>query len=160
MKSLDRKYYGATICENGHVLSSYGSVECEGCYKCGADTFSKCPICGEPIKGMDYVEGCSSQGSYEMRYYCEKCKNPLPWTQKILDNAVVLLSLDEELDEESKELIKNAIPGLIASSPIETPVSIAKYKKGISKAGQVIKDSMHQLLVDVVSETTKKCLFR
>ena len=37
------------------------------------------------------------------------------WTQKILDNALELLSLDTELDDDTKELIKNAIPCLLVS---------------------------------------------
>lgn len=83
---------------------------------------------------------------------------PYPWTQKILDNAVELLSLDDELDDNSKELIKSAIPELIVDSPT-TPIAVAKYRKGISKAGLIVSDALRQLLVDVISETAKKALF-
>lgn len=91
-------------------------------------------------------------------YYCHNCGAPYPWTQKILDNAVELLSLDDELDSSSKELIKSAIPDLIVDTPT-TPIAIAKYRKGIANAGQIIKDSLRQLLIDVISETAKKTLF-
>ena len=69
-----------------------------------------------------------------------------------------LLSLDDELDSSSKELIKSAIPDLIVDTAT-TPIAIAKYRKGIANAGQIIKDSLRQLLIDVISETAKKTLF-
>ena len=37
---------------------------------------------------------------------------------------------------------------------------LAKYKKGIKCAGDILKNSMRQLLIDVVSETVKKSLFQ
>ena len=77
----------------------------------------------------------------------------------ILDNAVMLVSLEDELDESMKELIKTAIPDLITETPA-TPIAIAKYKKGIKCAGDILKNSMRQLLIDVVSETVKKSLFQ
>ena len=64
-----------------------------------------------------------------------------------------------ELDESMKELIKTAIPDLITETPA-TPIAIAKYKKGIKCAGDILKNSMRQLLIDVVSETVKKSLFQ
>ena len=68
------------------------------------------------------------------------------------------MSLDDDLDETSKELIISAIPELLVDTPT-TLVAVSKYKKGISKAGQMVRDSMRQLLVDIVSETIKKSLF-
>ena len=85
--------------------------------------------------------------------------SPYPWTQKILSNAVELLSLDGELDADTQELIKNAIPNLLVDTP-ETPISIANYRSGISKAGQIVRDSMFQLLSSVLSESIKNVLFR
>ena len=78
------------------------------------------------------------------------------------DQAIEFLekfSLEDELDESMKELIKTAIPDLITETPA-TPIAIAKYKKGIKCAGDILKNSMRQLLIDVVSETVKKSLFQ
>ncbi len=55
-----------------------------------------------------------------------------------LDNAVMLVSLEDELDESMKELIKTAIPDLITETPA-TPIAIAKYKKSIKCAGDILK---------------------
>lgn len=153
-------YRNATICLNGHVVSSSQSNAETFCSKCGNQTYSICPQCKTPIRGSYYAEGVVfAYDDYEKPYYCHNCGAPYPWTQKILDNAVELLSLDDELDSSSKELIKNAIPDLIVDTPT-TPIAIAKYRKGIANAGQIIKDSLRQLLIDVISETAKKALFQ
>lgn len=96
---------------------------------------------------------------YYKPYYCWNCGKPYPWTEKILENAIEILSLDETIGETERELIKNAIPNLIVETP-DTPVAVAKYKKGISQAAEFVKTSMRQLLIDVVSETIKKTLFQ
>lgn len=153
------KYYEATICQNGHVISKYDSNSQKFCSECGSKTYSNCTECGSFIRGIYKEDGVIRLGdNYKVPYYCYNCGNPYPWTQKILDNAVTLLALDDDLDEEMKKLIKEAIPNLIVDTP-DTPVAVAKYKKGISAAGQVIKDSMRNLLVDILSETVKKMLF-
>ena len=153
-------YRNATICLNGHVISSSKANEEAFCSQCGTETYSVCPHCQTPIRGSYYVEGVVFLGKsdYTKPYYCHNCGAPYPWTQKILDNAVELLSLDDELDSSSKELIKNAIPNLIVDTPT-TPIAIAKYRKGIANAGQIVKESLRQLLIDVISETAKKTLF-
>ncbi len=107
------KYYDATICENGHVISSYRSNESKFCPQCGTKTFSVCQKCNSTIQGSCYNDEFVIYEEYQKPYYCSNCGHPFPWTQKILDNAVELLSFDNEIDEFSKELIKTAISGLI-----------------------------------------------
>ena len=139
-------YNNATICLNGHVVSKYQANYQKFCSKCGKETYSKCPECNSPIHGKYEVDGIVDlSGSYNRPDYCYNCGAPYPWTKIILDNAVMLVSLEDELDESMKELIKTAI---------------AKYKKGIKCAGDILKNSMRQLLIDVVSETVKKSLFQ
>ena len=150
----------ATICSNGHVVSENFSNYQKYCSICGEKTFSICENCKSPIQGsLNMIQAALfGEKPYTIPYYCHSCGSPYPWTIKILDNAVELISLDEELDDESKELIKNAIPNLIVDTPA-TPLAVAKYKKGMKKAGKVLKDCMYNLLIDVVSETVKKMLF-
>ena len=151
-------YNNATICLNGHVVSKYQANYQKFCSKCGKETYSKCPECNSPIHGKYEVDGIVDlSGSYNRPDYCYNCGAPYPWTKIILDNAVMLVSLEDELDESMKELIKTAIPDLITETPA-TPIAIAKYKKGIKCAGDILKNSMRQLLIDVVSETVKKSL--
>lgn len=154
-------YHGATICLNGHVMSKYDTNSQNHCSTCGEKTYSYCTQCNSPIRGLINPEGVAIIGKrpYTRPDFCYNCGAPYPWTQKILDNAVELLSLDDELDIASKELIKNSIPDLLVDTPT-TPVAIAKYQKHIAKAGEIVRNSMYNLLIDVVSETVKNTLFR
>jgi hypothetical protein len=154
-------YKTAQICLNGHVITT--NIENHKqpyCSKCGAETITHCQNCGEHIQGRYLIDGVLSlnKSQYIAPWYCHSCGNPYPWTEKILNNATELLSLDEGLDSSAKELIKNAIPNLLVDTP-ETPISIANYRNGMSKAGQIVKDSMFQLLSNVLSETIKNVLF-
>lgn len=148
-------FNNATICLNGHVISEDESNFLEFCTICGSQTYSSCSKCKSPILGSETFEYVPK--SYTKPNYCHKCGEPYPWTQLILDNAVELLALDEELDEDTKTLIKTAIPNLLVETP-STPLAVARYKKGIANASQIVRDSMHNLLVDVLSETAKKIL--
>lgn len=153
------KYYGATICENGHVISKIDADKQRFCSACGAKTHSKCIKCNTPIRGLLELDiAIIGSRPYTRPNYCHECGAPYPWTEKILNNAVELISLDDTLDADTKELIKSAIPGLLVDTPL-TPVSAAKYSKYISQASEFLKNSLHNLLVDVVTQTAKALLF-
>lgn len=151
-------YKNATICLNGHVSSSSTANYTKYCKDCGLSTISSCSNCSAPIQGYYYVPGFLGSVDYQLPYYCHECGSPYPWTNKILDNAVKLVSLDDELSEDHKTIIKNAIPDLIVDSPT-TPLAQAKYKKYMSHAADYVQESARNLLIDVVSETVKKALF-
>lgn len=159
-------YNNATICLNGHIISEYQKNCQKYCSMCGKETYSFCLNCQAPIRGNQKLIYENEKPIHEVifvpkyikPFYCYSCGEPYPWTQKIFDNVTELLSLDEDLNESYKKLIRTAIPELIVDTPT-TPIAVAKYKKGTSKAGQALKDSLYQLLVDVISETTKKALF-
>lgn len=153
-------YNNATICLNGHIVSKYNSNSQKYCTKCGAETYSYCLKCNHPIRGLYDTPGVCilAKRSLPLPYYCYECGSPYPWTEKILENAVELLALDDDLDKSSKTLIKNAIPRLLVDTPT-MPIAIANYQKGTSSAGQVLKDSLRQLLKDVICEAAKKVLF-
>ena len=103
-------YNNATICLNGHVISNCNSNHQNYCSKCGAETYSFCSKCHTPIRGTFDIPRVIilGQRDYQLPHYCHECGSPYPWTQKILDNCIELLSLDDDLDDNSKELIKNA----------------------------------------------------
>lgn len=151
-------YYYATICLNGHVIDKHVANVQKFCTICGKETFSSCNHCHSPIRGVIKLDGVIGSPRYSKPFYCHDCGSPYPWTQKILDNAIELVSLDDEIDNTAKELIKDAIPELLIESPT-TPVAMAKYQKGMSHASQILRNSMRQLLIDVASETVKKFLF-
>lgn len=152
-------YYSyATICINGHVMSSSKSNYQPYCSKCGKKTISECPSCKSPIHGMYNTDIPVIGKTYKKDLYCYNCGNPYPWTQSIINSAVEILALDEDLSEENREILKNAIPDLLVETP-KSPIAVAKYKSFLSKTQTVIKNSLYQVFIDVVSETVKRSLF-
>ena len=151
-------YTNATICLKGHVSSSSNANYRKFCKECGEYTISNCSNCQSAIQGYYYVPGFLDAYDCDAPNYCHECGNAYPWTEKILNNAIELVSLDEQLSEEHRSIIKNAIPDLIIDSPT-TPVAQAKYKKYMSQATDYVQESARNLLIDVVSETVKKSLF-
>lgn len=151
------------VCINGHqisVVSTHPKDPEEFCQKCGKKVISTCQECHYPIEGYYKVEGIVDlrARTAELPYYCKKCANPYPWTQLILESATELLTLDDEISDTDKELIKTAIPDLLVDTP-KTKLAEAKFKKGFSKASALVKDSLYNLLVDVLSESVKKTIF-
>ncbi|WP_265324310.1 DUF2321 domain-containing protein [Listeria monocytogenes] len=151
------------ICMNGHQLSVTSNRSFdpdEFCPKCGASVISTCQSCHVPIEGWYESEGFAYIGprNAEKPYYCKKCAAPYPWTEQILNNATELIALDDNLSDEDKQLIKTAIPDLLVDTP-KTQLAEAKFKKVFPKVSTFVKDSMYNLLVDVLSETAKKSLF-
>lgn len=153
-------YYNyATICENGHVVSSMQRNYQPHCEKCGAKTTSFCMNCNKPIHGRYEFEDAFEIGfEYEKPYYCWNCGKPYPWTEKILNNAVEILSLDDGLSEADKELIITAIPDLIAVTP-DTAVAATKFRKIMEKAAEPVVNGLKQLLTGIVVEVAKGILF-
>ncbi|MDA9429117.1 hypothetical protein B834_1605 [Enterococcus mundtii 1A] len=62
------------------------------------------------------------------------------------------------MPDSDKALIKAAIPDLLVDTP-KTKLAEAKFKKGFSNASKLVKDSLYNLLVDVLSESVKKTIF-
>ena len=152
-------YESATICINGHVASSSESNYRPFCKTCGKSTISVCEHCQSPIQGTYHVDGLIYLGNkYTKPNYCHNCGNAYPWTQILIDNAIELLYLDQEIDEETKQIIKNAIPDLIVENP-STQLAVAKYKKFIPETTEIVQNGLRNVLFDVVSETVKKSIW-
>lgn len=152
-------YENATICINGHVVSSSKANYTSFCNSCGKSTISNCSNCSTSIRGNYEVPGVAVIGfPYYKPSYCYSCGHPFPWTETLINNAVELIALDENLSDEDKAIIKSALPDLIVETPT-TPLATAKYKKFVPKAAKYIQDGLKNLLVDVASETVKKSLW-
>lgn len=153
MRKLIKELY-PQICKNGHldkITDIFISPKRPYCSLCGEQNISQCTNCRHFITVF-------SDAKNNVPNYCFSCGNPFPWTEKLLNNAVNLVSLDEGLTEEQKFIIKNAIPDLIIESST-TPVAQAKYKKYMSNAAEYVQEGTRNLLIDVVSESVKKSLF-
>lgn len=150
-------YNKATICLNGHTVSSTVQDYSNFCDMCGIETISVCKNCNNYIKGL-YENDLWIDYHYAPPAYCDECGHPFPWTSQVLNNAIELIALDDDLPDKHKEIIKQALPNIIIETPT-TPVAIAKYKKFISVAANYTKNGMRNLLIDIVSDTVKKSMF-
>ncbi|MBQ6126776.1 MAG: DUF2321 domain-containing protein [Erysipelotrichaceae bacterium] len=149
-------YHTAYICKKGHVLSFWKPCESKFCPECGSEVISECPNCHTQINGDD--KDIMVHSKYRRPYYCPACGKPYPWTQSILDNAVELVSLDDNLSDEIKSIIINAIPDLIVESS-STPLAEARFKKYISFASDIVKDGLKQMFSAVLTEVFMTRLF-
>lgn len=152
-------FYPASICLNGHIVSSNEANSQKFCSLCGKQVISICPHCKSPLHGTrKSSKGLAIPYKFEMSYYCDNCSNPFPWTENIINSAVEILSMDEDLPEEQKELLKSAIPDLIVESP-NTTVAVARYSKYIDTAKIFIRNGLYQLFSSVLTESIISKLF-
>lgn len=152
-----KDFYTAQICENGHVISSYGDSTDSFCKKCGAVIISKCPTCGQPIKGKvndDY----SYMYSYERPSFCTYCGSPFPWVVQAQEAAKELLTLDTALDPDEQKLLYDSIPDLVVDTP-KSKVAATRWSRFIARAKPQFQEAVKQILIDVISESAKKVLF-
>lgn len=158
---MQSQYY-QKICLNGHQISTYYESPStpnpsEYCETCGKKIIVCCLHCANPILGSD--EDSALYGMIpSIPNYCKHCSHPFPWTELVFRTTEELISLDDELTDSNKALIKDSIPDLLVDTP-KTKLAIAKFKKGIQATSSIVKDSLRDLLVDVLSETAKKAIF-
>ena len=146
------------ICNNGHCF--IGDLnDSNNCPQCGELLNTKCGKCKSEFN-REFIQDIPTGNSINYRppYYCDKCGESFPWTNKIIDSAYKLIMDDEELDNDSKELLKSTIPNLIVEKQ-ETSVAVSNYKKTIKKGSVLLGNLLQQLLVSVISENVKKLLF-
>ncbi len=160
----DGTQYFQKICLNGHQIDTcYDMTDNpnnpEYCEECGKKVISACPSCSEPILGA-YVSSfyLSLDFSCAIPNYCKHCSKPYPWTELVINTTEEILSLDDAITENDKSLINDSISDLLVDTP-KTKLAIAKFKKGLSSTSSIVKDSLRELLVDVISETAKKAIF-
>ena len=153
-----RDYFTATICVNGHIVDFYHADAQKFCSVCGKHTLSYCTHCRAPIRGRENDGITRINQKERLDYYCYNCNGPYPWTEKLISSATELIALDGGIDADTRELLITAIPDLIVETPY-TPVAVARYSRFLAKAPTLIRDTMYQLLIGVLSESSKSILF-
>lgn len=168
MISSTNKYWNVTICENGHVLDPGYSNTQKFCEQCGSSVVSNCKHCNNPIRGAKVVIGgyigdlefindpCIED--FKISYYCPFCSKPYPWTEKIFTNITEILSLDGDINSDTKSLIITALPDLIVETP-NTQLAVAKFNTSYSKLNDVIKSGVKNILFSLISEVIKRQIF-
>jgi hypothetical protein len=160
------RFYTAQICENGHVITSeltiYPNLSQKYCVDCSAPTITACPSCGAEIHGDYEGDYDAFEDSFQMDKapsYCYECGEPYPWTKKALASAKLLIEEDENLNEFEKQQFNETLSDL--AIPVPTPktnLSVARFKKLITKANEVTIQSVQNIIIEIASETIRKSL--
>jgi hypothetical protein len=74
------------VCGSGHVitdlLSSHPELARSHCDRCGAATFSRCPVCGRELPGAVPVPGLRPIGERRAPEHCPSCGAAFPWAER------------------------------------------------------------------------------
>lgn len=154
-------YYGAQICNNGHLITAFADIGSEliqkYCSTCGAKTIMSCSKCNEPIRGR--LRGSWPTSEFDIPAYCYNCGNPYPWTEAALEAATLLINEDENLNSEEKQQFCETLPDLVVKEATpKTKLAAARFKKFISKSASYTADGIRDIFVDITSEAIKKSL--
>ncbi len=150
----------AQVCTNGHLITGalvrspeFGKKFCD---RCGAETISKCPNCGQPIQG--YYIGGLSFGTYTPPNFCPNCSKPFPWLELKLKAAKDLTNEIENLNETEREQLKKSLDEIV-SDTAQTTVAATRFKKLVAKSGKFAANAFKEILVDIASEAAKKVIW-
>lgn len=147
----------ALICKNGHLINDsmhkYPNDNEKYCTRCGAETISRCCKCNAEIKGRYHYEGLVDFSAMEkIPEYCHNCGNPYEWTRMKIEALNELIELDEELNQEQKEILKQS--GIeISTENAKNKVAVLKIKSILSKAGSALKEEIKDAFAQVAAKT-------
>ena len=154
-------YRTAQVCLNGHEttssLETSPELKAAYCDVCGEVTITECPDCKTPIRGNYHVEGVFSFGSYIPPKFCFSCGKPLPWTTTKIKAAKELADELPGLKPYERKMLKAAIDDLSLDSP-RKELAVHRYSKITGKLKSGTSDILKSIVVNVISEATKKLL--
>lgn len=156
-------YHIAQICLHGHVITdSYDSdpeFRQNFCDKCGSKTITNCPKCNSPIRGNYEVPDFISFNSMNTApSYCYDCGEPYPWTKESLESIQELLALESNLSGPELEYLNSNLSSVLVDTP-KTNIVAAKLKLALGKISSVTSEAIHNIIVDIASETAKKIIY-
>lgn len=163
---MNKDYGNAQICLNGHIItykSNDMTLVQNFCPTCGQKVIIQCDSCETSIRGGIRYESHIDppyqyySDPYVRPAYCYNCGHAFPWTKSAQEAAFELIELSS-LDDLEKSEFKSSIDNLLVDSP-KTSVSVTKFKKFVTKAGNEVAKGLRDVLVDVVSESVKKSIW-
>jgi hypothetical protein len=162
MKILPGWYDIAQICLNGHVVNdsvnAYPQHNKKFCDRCGAETITICPNCKSNIQGEYHVEGVPVLGHYKAPAFCHNCGKPFPWTERKIQAAKELAQEIENLSNDDKDILTQSIDDLVKDTP-GAMLAATRFKKIVSKTSKPVVDAFRDILIEIISESTRKFIF-
>lgn len=159
MSKYDSEYKLA-ICSNGHEYSAYVELDetvNKFCTVCGEKLITQCPHCDAFIPGYRGYKGIISVWRGPHEAYCESCGKPMPWTERALSAANELIALSGLSDPEKHDLVVS-VQDLVTDSP-RSSVAVTRLKLFSGKIGSAVMNGLRDVLIDVLSEATKKAIW-
>lgn len=155
----DGEFDVGQVCMNGHPIN--GSVTSmpqfnqDYCDKCGEKTLTTCPNCNIPIRGQFRYPTLSE---YKPPAFCYKCGKSFIWTERKIQAAIELAVEEGKLDEEESKQLEESVHAIVRDTP-RTQLGASRFKKIMTKIGVSTAGAVHDIIVDVVSETAKKIIW-
>lgn len=158
----DSWYDTAQVCLNGHTITECASLAPERmsafCEECGASTITQCPSCNQPIRGRYYVPELASWSEYKPPAFCPNCGRPYPWTERRLAIARSMAESLPGLSGDERDLLTTDLNDLARDTPA-TPLAVSRLKKLLARVGAETAGMLKSVLVDVLTEATKKAIW-
>jgi hypothetical protein len=156
-------HYGkAQICLNGHVIDASFDKSAQQnnvfCEKCGEKIITQCPYCSNDIRG-DYIPDIPmSPSDYNLPAYCLKCGKAFPWTESKLKSVIEMAVEAGRLNTKETRQFEECIKDIVKDTP-QVKLSANRFKKVMSKVGNETASGIRDIIVDLISETTKKIIW-
>src|SRR5260370_12982327 len=95
-------------------------------------------------------------GGIDVRFFCEKCGNPFPWTEDKLNTARELLYHLEDLSNDEKNSLWELLSYVLSTdSELLKPKAIL-FREKLKKAGKQLsseaKDALYTIVAKAVAE--------
>jgi len=161
-------YDTAQVCINGHIITDSVQISPQinqkFCDICGSPLITKCPHCKADLRGRKHIKDVTSMSGGRVVYlnkaehFCYQCGKPYPWLESKLQDARELINDLEGISVEEKDVLTKSIDEIIKETP-KTEIAAIKFKKILSKYSKPIVEAFRNILIDIVSETTKKLIW-
>jgi hypothetical protein len=116
-------------------------------------------MCNQPIRGYYNVPGVVSFGEeYKPSAFCPHCGHPYPWTGKRLAAARSMAESLPSLSGDERDLLMSDLDDLVRDTPA-TPLAVSRFKKMLAKVGSEAAGMLKSVLIDVLTEATKKAIW-
>jgi len=149
------------VCRAGHLVGDpydRPGQESTPCPICGAETFSSCLGCREPIWALSSPSpppiGTSGspadQPAPQLPRYCHCCGRPFPWTERVLSAVRSVIREIAALDPYERDQLRRSIDHIVHETP-QTRLAVLRINAALSRVGGETAASLRALIVSIAS---------